>query len=260
MLRLIIVMLVLMCPNFVLANVIFSSGSYDILEKVLDEQSKMKGTSAEKVDVLTQNFLNTPYNKQTLNLSSASAEKLVINLKAMDCMTFIEYTEAFKRSENEEQFRLNLASIRYINQDIKFNNRRHFFSDWTLGPDAIAVDITDTISPHSIKVNKQLNLKNNGMTYISNYPIKSREIHYIPTKYLDKEALNRLSAGDYIGIYSEKSGLDVSHVGIVIRKGHQIIFRNASSLRGNLKVSDSDLLDYLRGKKGIIVFRSKLVY
>lgn len=260
MLRLVVFMQVLICPNFVLADVIFSSGSYDIMEKVLEKQNKTKGTSAERIDVLTQSFLNTPYNKQTLNMSSSSAEKLVINLKAMDCMTFIEYTEAFKRSENEEQFRLNLTSIRYINQDITFNTRRHFFSDWAQGADAIAEDITDTISSHSVKVNKQLNLKNNGMKYISNYPIKKREIRYIPTKYLDKEVLNRLNSGDYIGVYSGKIGLDVSHVGIVIRKGNQIIFRNASSLRGNLKVSDSDLLDYLKGKKGILVFRSKLFY
>ncbi|MGG4610000.1 N-acetylmuramoyl-L-alanine amidase-like domain-containing protein [Providencia sp. Me31A] len=230
------------------------------MEKVLEKQNKTKGTSAERIDVLTQSFLNTPYNKQTLNMSSSSAEKLVINLKAMDCMTFIEYTEAFKRSKSDEQFRVNLTSIRYINQDITFNTRRHFFSDWAQGADAIAEDITDTISSHSVKVNKQLNLKNNGMKYISNYPIKKREIRYIPTKYLDKEVLNRLNSGDYIGVYSEEIGLDVSHVGIVIRKGNQIIFRNASSLRGNLKVSDSDLLDYLKGKKGILVFRSKLFY
>lgn len=260
MLRLVIVILLFVSPNFALADVIFSSGSYDIMEKVLDEQSKMKGASAEKIDVLTQNFLNTPYNKQTLNMSSSSVEKLVINLKAMDCMTFIEYTEAFKRSENDEQFKLNLASIRYINQNITFNNRRHFFSDWAQGPDAIAVDITDKISPHAIRINKHLNLKNNGMTYISNYPIKNRVINYIPTKYLDKEVLSQLNAGDYIGIYSTESGLDVSHVGVVIRKGNKIIFRNASSLRGNLKVSDSELLSYLKGKNGIVVLRAKLNY
>ncbi len=119
------------------------------------------------------------------------------------------------------------------------------------------VDITNEISSHAVKVNKRLNFKNHNQMYISGLPVKNRLITYIPTEYVDDDLVLRLNAGDYIGIYSKDNGLDVSHVGVVIRRGNKTIFRNASSLRGNLQVIDIELSDYLKGKSGIVVFRPK---
>ncbi|QPE17965.1 DUF1460 domain-containing protein [Providencia rettgeri] len=260
MLRLAIAAFVLLLANFVRAEVILVSGSYKVLDEIFNEQAAMQShnaSQADKIDALTQHFLTTPYNKQTLNMSPLSAEELVINLKEMDCMTFIEYTEAFKRSKNYEQFVLNLINIRYISQNITFKHRRHFFSDWAQEPEAIVVDITNEISSHAVKVNKRLNFKNHNQMYISGLPVKNRLITYIPTEYVDDDLVLRLNAGDYIGIYSKDNGLDVSHVGVVIRRGNKTIFRNASSLRGNLQVIDIELSDYLKGKSGIVVFRPK---
>ncbi|MCU6289820.1 DUF1460 domain-containing protein, partial [Escherichia coli] len=88
-------------------------------------------------------------------------------------------------------------------------------------------------------------------------PVTSRTISYIPTQYIDEAVLKKLQTGDYIGIYSNKPELDVSHVGIAIREGNKIYFRNASSLKLNLKVVDVELNRYLQDKVGIIVIRSK---
>ncbi|MEX0425303.1 DUF1460 domain-containing protein [Providencia rettgeri] len=263
MLRLVIAAFILLLANFVRAEVLLASGSYKILTEVFNKQTAMQlhnASQAEKIDVLTQYFLTTPYNKQTLNMSPLSPEELVINLKEMDCMTFIEYIEAFKRSNNYEQFVSNLINIRYINQNITFKHRRHFFSDWAQEPEAIVVDITSEISPHFIQVNKQLNLKHHNQRYISGLPVKSRLINYIPVKYVDDALVLRLRPGDYIGVYSKDDGLDVSHVGVVIRRGNKTIFRNASSLRRNLQVIDIEMNDYLKGKAGIVVFRPKSDY
>ncbi|WP_272666315.1 MULTISPECIES: N-acetylmuramoyl-L-alanine amidase-like domain-containing protein [Providencia] len=263
MLRLAIAAFILLLANFVRAEVVLASGSYNILTEVFNGQAAMQlhnASQAEKIDALTQYFLTTPYNKQTLNMSPLLAEELVINLKEMDCMTFIEYTEAFKRSKNYEQFVLNLTNIRYINQNITFKHRRHFFSDWAQEPEAIVVDITNELSSHAIKVNKQLNLKYHDQRYISGLPIKDRVINYIPVKYIDDDLVSRLRTGDYIGIYSENHGLDVSHVGVVIRKENKTIFRNASSLRRSFQVIDIELNSYLKGKAGIVVFRPKSDY
>ena len=118
MLRLAIAAFILLLANFVKAEVVLASGSYNILTEVFNKQTEMQlhnASQAEKIDVLTQHFLATPYNKQTLNMSPLLAEELVINLKEMDCMTFIEYIEAFKRSKNYEQFVLNLTNINVKN-------------------------------------------------------------------------------------------------------------------------------------------------
>jgi len=66
---------------------------------------------------------------------------------------------------------------------------------------------------------------------------------------------SNMSTGDYAGIYSEMEGLDVSHVGIVIRKQDTLFLRHASSSTGAGAVIDQDFLEYVKGKAGLIVLR-----
>ncbi len=256
MLKRLCAVVILLMPHLTSAEAILTPGSYSILERVLVGS---KGAQQEKkVKIITQELLGTPYNDNTLNMNYLSIERLTINLKAMDCMTFIEYTEAFKHAENYEQFSFHLANIRYINQDISFSQRRHFFTDWAHEPESIVEDITTRISPHAIGVQKELNRGSNGKLFLSGIGVKDRVINYIPSYYVDKIVMDSLKTGDYIGIYSNNKGLDVTHVGIVIRENNKVIFRNASSLRNNLKVSDIELEKYLQSKVGIIVLRSKI--
>ncbi|HGV3504213.1 N-acetylmuramoyl-L-alanine amidase-like domain-containing protein [Providencia vermicola] len=259
MLKHVVIVVVWLYASIVNAQVALSAGSYTVLMNILSQQRELSQhhQQAEKVEMITQSLIGTPYNKYTLNQSRATIETLVVNLKAMDCMTFIEYTEAFKRSESYEQFITNLTDIRYVDQNISFTNRRHFFSDWAQEPNPIAWDITQQISPHAVMVNKRLNLNNQGSFFIAGVSVKDRLIHYIPVRFVDNNVINHLKTGDYIGIYSKNSGLDVSHVGIIIKQGDNTLFRNASSLKGNLKVSDTELKHYLAGKQGIIIFRAK---
>lgn len=70
--------------------------------------------------------------------------------------------------------------------------------------------------------------------------------------------LGRLNTGDYVGVYSLNEGLDVSHVGIVVRYDGRVWYRNASSLSANKKVVDTPFLEYMRQKPGIVVLRSEL--
>ncbi|MDP1001545.1 N-acetylmuramoyl-L-alanine amidase-like domain-containing protein, partial [Klebsiella pneumoniae] len=60
-----------------------------------------------------------------------------------------------------------------------------------------------------------------------------RLISYIPYYGIDIDVLYKLQTGDYVGIYSTKRGLVVSHVGIIIKDHNIIWFRNASSLAKN---------------------------
>lgn len=260
MLKYVVIIVVCFFASIVHAQVKITAGSYTILMKILSQQNGLSQSQqqAEKVEVITQSLIGTPYNKHTLNQSQSTLETLVVNLKAMDCMTFIEYTEAFKRSESYDQFMTNLANIRYIDQKISFNNRRHFFSDWTQEPNPIAWDITQQISPHTVTVNKTLNLNNQGERFIAGVSVKNRAINYIPVRFVDDNVINHLKTGDYIGIYSKNRGLDVSHVGIIIKQGDKTLFRNASSLKGSLKVSDTELKHYLTGKQGVLIFRAKI--
>lgn len=236
-----------------LPEVVLTTGSYGVLDKAI---SASQGSHAEqKLANATAILLGTPYNNRTLNMDAFSTERLIIDLKAVDCMTFIEYSEAFKYADDPEQFASNLEKVRYIDAKVAFNQRRHFFSDWVEGDHHVVSDITAQLSPHTVFVNKQLNKKSNGDPIIDTVKITPRVIGYIPTRFIDRKLLKQLKTGDYIGIYSPASGLDVTHVGVVIREGEEVIFRHASSQRKNLRVMDVELFSYLQGKSGIMVFR-----
>ena len=75
----------------------------------------------------------------------------------------------------------------------------------------------------------------------------------MPSGLVDRGVLGSLRTGDYVGIYTEAEGLDVSHVGIIIRDGRRLLFRHASSVKR--KVLDQDFLPYINGKSGIVVLR-----
>lgn len=66
-----------------------------------------------------------------------------------------------------------------------------------------------------------------------------------------------MQTGDYVGIYSPLAGLDVSHTGIIIKKGNQVWLRNASSLKKNMKVVDTPLLSYIKTRPGIVIARPR---
>lgn len=254
--RLVVAMLLFTSSVAYAGSVLLEPGSLSILNNI---QQQALGLEPElRVKLITESLLGTPYNNRTLNSQMTAEEKLIVNLKSMDCMTFIEYTEAFKRSNDYDGFIRNLAKIRYSENGISYVERRHFFTDWLQQADGSVIDVTTLISPNSIAVNKILNQKSNGQLLMKGLPMTNRLVRYIPTKYINNSVLGAIQTGDYIGIYSNKPELDVSHVGIAIRQDDKIYFRNASSLKRVLKVSDIELEQYLQGKAGIVVLRSQL--
>jgi len=69
--------------------------------------------------------------------------------------------------------------------------------------------------------------------------------------------VQKLKTGDYAGIYSALQGLDVSHVGIIIKDGSYVSLRHASSDRRYRKVIDQDFQEYISGTPGLIVLRPR---
>ncbi|MBI5756275.1 MAG: DUF1460 domain-containing protein [Nitrospirae bacterium] len=55
--------------------------------------------------------------------------------------------------------------------------------------------------------------------------------------------------------FSGKDGLDVSHVGIIIKNKDAVYLRHASSRRAIRKVIDENFNGYITGKKGMIILR-----
>jgi len=227
------------------------------LTGLLKEASMMEAPG-ERIAFLSKHFLNTPYKESTLTGDINSPEVVVINLEEVDCFTFIDYMEALRRSRSFTEFTENLRNVRYRSAELTFHNRNHFFTDWAVSNSDYIVDASsDTGAEKITNVRKILNDKGDGTFFIPGVSCREREFIYVPAIYINETVTGHLKSGDYIGIYSEKEGLDVSHVGIIIREQDAVKLRHASSQKNCRKVIDEDFLEYMKDKPGIIVLRPR---
>jgi hypothetical protein len=243
--------------------VLLGKWTEDALQFVLKEASRIHD-HGERIAFLSRHFLETPYKESTLIGDKNRAEVFVINFESVDCFTFLEYIEAMRRSFCFSEFRENLKRVRYKSGKVAFENRNHFFTDWVESNSEFVRDVTEDIGGKSaIKVEKMLNLKEDGSYFLDGIDPEQRVVKYISSTIIDDFIINKLKTGDYVGIYSEKAGLDVSHVGIIIKNENSLLFthhsslllRHASSVKR--KVVDEDFRDYIANKTGILVLRPK---
>ncbi len=231
--------------------------SQEGLDHLVRKSSKIKDVG-KRIDFLSRQFLDLDYAESTMIGDVNIPEVLAINLEGVDCFTYVDYIEAMRLSGSFSEFKVNLRKVRYKSGIVAFENRNHFFTDWQEFNSDFVDDVTEEIGAKKMmRVQKTLNEKKDGTYFLPGiYPVK-REIEYVPSEAIDDSVLNRLRIGDYVGIYSNVKGLDVSHVGIIIKDGDKIYLRHASSLKKHRKVVDQDFKNYIVDKPGMIVFRPK---
>jgi hypothetical protein len=231
--------------------------SLEDLEKMIGAAAAITGCG-ERISYLSRQFLGIQYKGNTLAGDVDTEELFTVNLEEMDCSTFIDYVAAMSLSDSFSSFRANLKRVRYQNGIVSFVRRNHFFTDWAAYNPGLFEDVTAEIAPgRTRKIAKQLNVKEDGLPFVPGVRPVRRDICYIPSQAMDEAVVDRLESGDYIGIYSGMKGLDVSHVGVYIREGDNIIFRHASSRTENMKVLDEAFMPYASSKPGIICLRQK---
>jgi len=209
-----------------------------------------------RIGTISGEFLGVPYRGSTLVGDRDTAEAFVIDLEGVDCFTFIDYVEAMRISASFVEFKANLARVRYRSGVVAFGERNHFFSDWIQSADRFVGDVTDQVGGRALRrAVKVLNAREDGTLFLPGIDAVEREILYIPASLIDDSIELRLETGDYVGIYSETAGLDVSHVGIFIRKGNEGFLRHASSAEENRKVVDQNFRSYVAARPGMVVFR-----
>jgi hypothetical protein len=227
------------------------------LDQIIRESSKIRDPGS-RIDVLSKEFLGTAYQEYTLRGDQKMSEVFVVNLEGVDCFTFIEYVEAMRISGSFSEFIVNLQKIRYREGRITFEDRNHFFTDWRESNVVLVEDATREIGKSAaVKVRKILNIKKDGASWVAGIRPVQREMEYIPSGSADGKVLAGLRTGDYAGIYSDAPGLDVSHVGIIIKDEGNIYMRHASAR--HKKVVDEDLRNYISGKPGLIILRPRPV-
>jgi len=238
-------------------KIVFGKWTEDKLDRIISEASDFK-TAGARIEFLSAQFLGTQYKGDTLIGNEDTEEELVINLGGVDCFTFIDYIEAMRLSKSLAEFKDNVRKVRYRSGNISYESRNHFFTDWREFNSGLVEDVTDKISAGRSKyIRKTLNRRDGGTYFLPGIPCREREVAYIPSESVDAALIESLRTGDYAGIYSENKGLDVSHVGIIIKDGDRTLLRHASSSANNRKVVDEDFRKYIAGKPGIVLLKPK---
>ncbi len=220
-------------------------------------------------------FLGTPYVAHTLE---TEPEKLVINLREMDCTTLAENCLAIARTLKSdkpsfEKFTGELKNIRYRNGKVEgYPSRMHYFSDWiyTNAQKKLIKDISEEIAhtpcplyvdfmSNHPKAYRQLSDSAALISVIAEQEkqISGREMYFIPEEKI-AEIEDLLKDGDIAGIVTNIKGLDIQHVAVLVRKSGRMHILHASSAAEKVIISDETLEDYLNNSKsaiGIMVAR-----
>jgi hypothetical protein len=127
-----------------------------VTEQFRDEKQTPPGELMVKVGSF---FLETPYVANTLE--TEGEERLVINLREMDCTTFAENCLALTRTIQSkrpgvDQFWQELARVRYRNAKINgYTSRLHYTTDWIFNNQQkkLVQDVTADISANTLHQN-----------------------------------------------------------------------------------------------------------
>lgn len=234
-------------------NVKLGKWTREALDRLIAEASRMPGPG-ERIEYLSRQFLGIPYGESMLIGNTSTPEAFVINLEAVDCFTFLDYVETMRLVSAFEEFAVRLREVRYRDGLVSFSSRNHFFTDWAHVLPSVRDLTREAGGGFTRTVTKQLNVQGDGSFYLPGIEPRQRAIDYIPAARI-KNILGGLRVGDYIGIFADVPGLDVTHVGIFVQNNGQALFRHASSAANVRCVVDQPFLDYVADKPGIIVLR-----
>ncbi|MEZ4809985.1 MAG: DUF1460 domain-containing protein [Allomuricauda sp.] len=247
--------------------------------KLAQIQPVQASTLGDSIIAIGKSFLGTPYVEKTLEIGDT--ETLVVNLRGLDCTTFVENVLALGLMVKQEQatfedFAGSLETIRYRNGVLDgYPSRLHYFTEWIRDNQkkGLIKDITAELG--GTQLNKPIDFMG---THRSLYPFLADDGNFLVMldveKELAKETLcylpqdqikgkeKRIHSGDIIALATSIKGLDVTHTGIAIQQPDgRLHLLHASSKNGKVEITQEPLADYLKGIKsniGIVVARPTL--
>lgn len=237
------------------------------ITELLIEAEKISNPN-ERIIMLAKKFEGTPYVANTLE-STDGEERLTVNLDELDCTTFVDVVTALAYTAGEHRtswrdFTVALERLRYRGGEMNgYPSRLHYFSDWVLDNTSRGNlrEMTNRM-PSTKEVVKTLDfMSRNRDKYAALADsatfadFKSTEIGYRNHRYeiVDMQRLNSrdtrdaLKDGDIVALATKAPGLDVTHLGFIIKDDKGIPYLlHASSTEGKVVVDKYPLVERMR--------------
>lgn len=213
-------------------------------------------------------FLNAPYVAGTLDKNDT--ERLVINLREFDCVTFVETVIALANTVvsddlSFDNFASQLKRIRYRNGVVDgYDSRLHYTSDWIY--DNVKKKILSEASQRlgGISETKTIDFMTTHRTAYRLLKTDDQMLERIRNiegeinarggfYYLPKEKLESAKVDiphmAIIAFTTSIKGLDTTHTGFAYKKDGKLTFIHASSAKNNVVIDEKTLSDYCKTQK-----------
>lgn len=224
-------------------------------------------SAGELMVYFARQLRNLPYVAKTLELNRR--ERLVVNLRQLDCTTYVENVMALTMCAKAntlrfEDFYRTLQSIRYHGGNVDYVSRKHYFTDWIKANSEAGhvKEISSPTPPFSATQKLQLDYMS---THVDFYPmlkghsdrvsriktvekrLSDKSCRYIPKTEIKNTKLLRavIHDGDIIAIVTNKKGLDTSHLGIAVWHADGLHMLNASQIRKKVVEEPMTLRQYM---------------
>jgi hypothetical protein len=215
-------------------------------------------------------------------LDTDGDEKLVVNLRALDCVTFYENCVTLARcvkmkKTSFQDYMAQLQFLRYHDGKIDgYTSRLHYTTDYWFNaekkgllkvvtkeifgeknvveiPGPINFMTTHRESYKHLKTDdanwKKIKLQEDAINARKNYFMPKGNLHMFQAK---------VNHGDLIGISTNVAGMDIAHTGVAVKIGGKLHFMHSPNVGKKVQITEVPLHEYLakNGKQtGIIVAR-----
>lgn len=220
-------------------------------------------------------FVGNDYTPHTLD--PPGPERLIINLREFDCVTYVESVLALGRVIRDggrfADFTDQLRRIRYRNGTLDgYTSRLHYFSDWIADNDAkgLVQDIgerldgvpddepIDFMTTH-VDAYSRLDGNPDRVERIREIErrLSGRPRFYVPQSQVAGVA-DRIRNGDIIAATSTVEGLDIAHTGLALWQDGELLLMHAPLVGSVVQISEQPLADRIQridGQDGIMVAR-----
>jgi hypothetical protein len=262
-------------------------------------QSKVRWALEERLDTLPlgramaemgRSFVGAAYVPGTLEVDGP--ERLVINFRGLDCVTFVENTWALSsfvrviggalgldairsltnRALTEQRYESLLRSVRYRDGTIDgYPSRLHYFTDW-VGDNAarglvrdisrelggtLDTELIDFMSTHTESYRQLSDPSFVGLVRQAEQRLTGAGRYFVPQDRIE-EVAEMIQDGDIIAATSTVRGLDVAHTGLALWVDGTLHMLHAPLVGEEVQISAVSLADRIRrisGQDGIIVAR-----
>ena len=240
----------------------------------LIKKARKQQANTNMVIFFARQLLGIPYVSHTLEVNKT--EQLVVNLRQLDCTTYVENVFALYLCMKDKKYSFddfcdNIMKIRYRGgKNPHYTIRLHYFTDWIEDNTSMNLcrEIQSPVPPFSsvqkIKVgymsanpSKYKMLKDNP-DYLpeiakSEKRLNTQEYRYIPKGKITNTSLLRktIKDGDILALTTSLNGLDIQHVGFAVWHEDGLHLLNASSLRHHTVEEPQTLYTYLQKQKSM---------